>query len=56
MMVMGPVMDPRGGYGLGIVEVDSEEQLLKLMENDPASHINEYEHHPMIAVRAEKVD
>jgi uncharacterized protein YciI len=50
MLVFGPVFDPKGGYGLGIVAVDDEKQLLDLIEKDPASRINKYEHYPMRAV------
>ena len=52
MLVMGPVMDPAGVYGLGILEVDSEDQLQSLMKNDPATAINKYEYYPMRAVKA----
>ena len=54
MLILGPVFDPKGGYGLGIVAVDSEEQLLSLMANDPASKINTYEYYPMRAVTPKK--
>jgi uncharacterized protein YciI len=54
MLVFGPVMDPAGVYGMGILEVDSEAQLLALLKNDPAAAINTYEHFPMRAVTAKK--
>ncbi|OCX53089.1 hypothetical protein BEL04_01875 [Mucilaginibacter sp. PPCGB 2223] len=50
MIVFGPVADPAGAYGLGIVAVDSEEQAKQLMADDPASKINTYEYYPMRAV------
>ncbi|MGA7159480.1 MAG: YciI family protein [Bacteroidota bacterium] len=50
MLIFGPVLDPKGVYGLGIIEVDSEEQIRELMENDPASVIHNYEYCPMKAV------
>jgi len=53
MLVFGPVMDPKEVYGLGIVAVDSEEQLKNLIENDPASKINKYEYYPMRAVTSQ---
>ena len=56
MLVMGPVMDPAAVYGLGIVEVDSEEQLQLLMKNDPAAAINKYEYYPMRALTSKKQD
>jgi uncharacterized protein YciI len=50
VIVFGPVMDPRGAYGLGVIEVDNEEQVHAFIKNDPASKINTYEYHPMLAV------
>jgi len=35
-IVFGPVFDPKGGYGLGIVEVENEEQVHTLVADDPA--------------------
>jgi uncharacterized protein YciI len=55
MLAFGPVLDPNEVYGLGIVEVDSEEQLVSLMNNDPASKINRYEYFPMRAVVSSKI-
>ncbi len=52
-LVYGPVMDPKGPYGLGIVAVDDEKQLMDLMGNDPARNLNRYEYFPMKAVLAE---
>ena len=46
----GPVFDPNGGYGVGIISVDSEKQLETLIENDPANGLNHYEFYPMRAV------
>lgn len=46
----GPVMDPKGPYGLGIVAVDSEQELKDFIANDPAGKINRYEYFPMRAV------
>ena len=54
MLVFGPVYDPKGTYGIGIVAVDSEEEISGLMENDPASKIHNYEYYPMNAVTPEK--
>ena len=36
-IVVGPVMDPKGVWGLGVVEVDGAEQLQELIDNDPAA-------------------
>lgn len=52
--VLGPVMDPKGGYGIAILNVDNEEQLKTLMDNDPANGLNHYEYYPMRAVTKQK--
>ena len=49
-IVFGPVLDPKGPFGAGIVEVDSEEHLKNIIENDPANGLNKYEFFPMKAV------
>jgi uncharacterized protein len=53
VFVIGPVMDPRGPYDLGIVAVDEEKQLMDLMEHDPARGLNRYEYFELKAVLAE---
>jgi uncharacterized protein YciI len=50
VIVYGPVMDPKGVYGLGVIEVDDEAQVQAIIANDPASQINTYEYYPMRAV------
>ncbi len=35
-VVLGPVMDPAGPWGLGVVRVDDEKQLAAIWEKDPA--------------------
>ncbi|MGV3587924.1 MAG: YciI family protein [Adhaeribacter sp.] len=49
-LVLGPVMDPKGGYGAAVVRVDNEETLAAIVKNDPANGLNTYEVHPMVAV------
>jgi uncharacterized protein len=51
-LVFGPVMDPAGVYGLGIVAVDHEDEVKLFIQDDPASAINRYEYYPMRAVTA----
>jgi uncharacterized protein YciI len=46
----GPVMHPDGVYGLGIVSVENEEELKRILDADPAGKINRYEFFPMKAV------
>lgn len=50
VLVFGPVLDPAGAYGLGIVAVQNEEQVKEFISSDPAATINQYEYHPMMAV------
>ena len=51
-IVYGPVLDPKGVWGLGVVEVESEEQARTITANDPAvkSGLNKLEIYPMRAV------
>lgn len=35
-LVFGPVMDPNGWYGLGIVEADNDDQIRDFIKSDPA--------------------
>lgn len=50
VIAFGPVLDPESIYGLGIVAVDSEEELAEFINNDPAGKINRFESFPMMAV------
>lgn len=52
-VVFGPVMDPAGPYGMGVVETESEESLKALLDADPAKTINDYSYWPMKAVHPE---
>ncbi len=49
-LVFGPVLDPRGAYGVGIVGVESEAERDSLMAGDPANGLLIYESYPMRAV------
>ena len=46
-IVFGPVLDPNGTYGIGIIAVDAEDQVNSLTANDPAAKLNKYEVLPM---------
>ena len=48
-IVIGPVMDPKGGFGMAVVEVDTEEQLNEIISNDPANRLHKFETYPMLA-------
>ncbi|WP_426671122.1 YciI family protein [Mucilaginibacter sp. McL0603] len=50
VVVYGPVMDPSGAYGIGVVETKDEEQLKELIKNDPATTINNYQYYQMRAI------
>jgi uncharacterized protein YciI len=50
VVVFGPVMDPAGPWGMGVVAAESEAQIKEFIANDPASQINTYEFYPMRAV------
>jgi uncharacterized protein len=54
VIVLGPVMDPKGGFGIAVVAVESEEQLQQLVAKDPANGLNQYEIYPMRAVTKRK--
>lgn len=49
-IVFGPVMDPKGPHGAGVVSVESEEHLQQVIAEDPANGLNSYEFYPMRAV------
>jgi uncharacterized protein len=54
-IVFGPVLDPAGIYGFGIISVDAETEVAEITKNDPASAINRYESYPMMAVVASEM-
>lgn len=49
-IVFGPVLDPKGVHGAGVVSVDNEEHLKQIIANDPANGLNHYEYYPMRAI------
>jgi len=50
VIVLGPVRDPAGGYGVAVVAVDEESVIRDLIAKDPASGLNTYDVFPMMAV------
>ncbi len=53
VVAIGPVADPSGGYGVGIIRLDDAESPQALGENDPAIRANagfRFEFHPMPTV------
>lgn len=50
VLAFGPVLDPKEVYGLGIIAVNSEQEVKDFIANDPAAKINRYEYFPMKAI------
>jgi uncharacterized protein YciI len=55
VVVFGPVMDPAGVYGVGVLSVDNEDQVKEITGNDPASAINHYEIYPIRAITPDQL-
>jgi uncharacterized protein YciI len=49
-IAFGPVMDPKGPFGMAVVEVDDAEQLKKIVAADPANGLQKFATFPMRAV------
>lgn len=51
-LVFGPVLNPAAPYGLAIIEVENEEQVPKIIEEDPAviARLMTTEFYPMKAI------
>jgi hypothetical protein len=54
VVVFGPVLDPAGAFGLGVVGVEDEDEMKKLVAGDPAQALTTIEYFPMMAVLPEK--
>jgi hypothetical protein len=50
VVTFGPVLDPNETYGIAIVGVDGQEDVIEFIKHDPAATINTYEFHPMMAI------
>ncbi len=46
-LVFGPVMDPKGVFGMGVYNVKDEAEMRGLIERDPAKGLLKYEILPM---------
>jgi uncharacterized protein YciI len=53
VIVFGPVFDPKGGYGMGVIEAADEEEAKNFGAGDPAyrAGLVTYEIYPMKAVK-----
>jgi uncharacterized protein YciI len=50
LIVFGPVMDPKGTFGIAVLAVDNQEQARLLVNNDPATALGTVDIFPMKAV------
>jgi hypothetical protein len=50
VIVFGPVMDPAGVFGMGVIATEDEAAVRSLLDKDPAIVLNRYELYPMRAV------
>lgn len=50
IIVFGPVFDPKAIYGLGILSVDNEQEVVDFIKDDPAAKYNKLEYYAMRAV------
>jgi uncharacterized protein len=50
VIVLGPVADPKGGYGISVMGVPDKLRLDELVNADPANGLCTYEIHSMRAV------
>ncbi len=50
VIVLGPVADPKGGYGIAVIGVPDSSVVERLVSKDPANGLCSYEIHPMQAV------
>jgi hypothetical protein len=46
-IVFGPVLDPKGVYGVGIYKVENEAEMAELLDHDPAKGLLAYEYYQM---------
>jgi hypothetical protein len=46
-IVFGPVLDPKGVYGIGVYDVQDEPEMHAFIEHDPANGLLHYEVLPM---------
>jgi len=50
LLVYGPVMDPKGAYGFGVMIAENEDEVKAFIAADPSGSINTFEFYPMRAV------
>lgn len=49
VIVYGPVLDPNGGYGIGVIEAETEADVHRLIAGDPVrkANLGTHEFYPM---------
>jgi uncharacterized protein len=49
VVVYGPVFDPNGSYGMGVIEAETEEDVQRLIADDPVrkANLGRHEFYPM---------
>ena len=57
LLIYGPVSDPKGTYGMAVVEIEDENQIPSMIANDPAviNNLGTYEYYPMKAITPAKM-
>lgn len=50
VIVFGPVFDPSGAFGMGVVQAQDTRELDEWLAADPAGVLNKFEYHLMRAV------
>lgn len=50
IVVFGPVNDPNGAFGIGVVRVDEEEEVKQFIAGDPALALSTIDYFPMRTV------
>jgi uncharacterized protein YciI len=58
LLVYGPVLAPGAAFGMGILEVEDEDEARRFGENDPSviAGLNRFEFHPMRVVASRGKD
>ena len=54
LLIYGPVLEPRGAFGLAVLEVDDEAEVQRFGEGDPSvkAGLNRFEFYPMRVANA----
>ena len=53
-VITGPILDPKGAYGFGVVIASSLDDAILLLKDDPAQEIGKYEVYQMMAKLSQK--